>query len=333
MGTTNIPRERNEMALTAVDPETGAVVFPFDNGCTKATCRDATCQASLVAVREAKFEDVTMRRSHWRHQVKVKCATSRRGSASKETLWHANWKMRCNDAERAEYRHVIRRGPDRISVRIADVWTKFEWALEFQHSPITQLEVRRRENHYQGRVVWVVDCVSSGHVNGAFDVNGPYLRWHAAPDWLQHTRSLVAVDDGKNIHLLPPNFSSQLTGNSERVFRDSVVSYDHAAWVEIWINGQTHPLGEHFVSNWTLERRDRAKDREMNRRMESMIEQSYRRAQYGSDKCSFQGDRGKLVYIQDRIFEVQICRVKTCHSAASFDGTCFAHTRIAEELR
>jgi hypothetical protein len=320
------------MALTAVDPNTGSVVFPFDNGCTKAECRDVNCGASVVAVREAKFEDVTMRRSHWRHQVKTKrCNTTRTSSASKETIWHWNWKMRCSDAERIEYQHAIRRGPDRVSIRRADVWTKFGWALEFQHSAITQLDVRRRENHYQGRVVWVVDCASSGHVNGAFDLDGPYVRWHAAPEWLKHTRSLVAVDDGQQIHLLPPNFSSQLTTNGERVFRDSVVTYEHSAWVDIWMNGQAHPLGEDFASNWTLERRNRAKDRELNRRMDLMIEQSYRRAQYGSDVCSFRGDRRKLVFIQDRLFEVLICRIETCNSAASFDGTCYAHSVNSED--
>jgi hypothetical protein len=322
------------MALTAVDPNTGSVVFPFDNGCTKAECRDVNCRASVVAVREAKFEDVTMRRSHWRHQVKAKrCNTTRRSSRSKETLWHLDWKMRCSDPSRVEYQHAIRRGPDRVSIRRADVWTKFEWALEFQHSAITQIDVRRRENHYQGRVVWIVDCASSGHVNGAFDVDGPYLRWHAAPEWLQHTRSLVAVDDGRHVHLLPPNFSSQLTTNGERIFRDSVVTYEHAAWVEIWINGEVHPLGDDFVSNWTMERRNRAKDRELNRRLDSMIQQSFRRAQYGSDVCSFRGNRDKLVFIQDRMFEISMCRVELCNSAASFDGTCYAHSLGNEESR
>jgi hypothetical protein len=321
------------MALTAVDPKTGSVVFPFDNGCSKAECRDVNCRASVVAVREAKYEDVTMRRSHWRHQVKVKCSSSRRTSASKETLWHWDWKMRSSDADRVEYRHAVHRGPDRVSLRVADVWTKFDWALEFQHSAITQLEVRRRENHYSGKVVWIVDCASEGHVNGAFDIDGPYLRWHAAPEWLRHTRSLVAVDDGQRVHLLPPNFSTQLSTSGERIFRDSVIAYEHAAWVDIWINGSTHPLGDEFATNWTLERRERAKNRELNRQIESMIEQSFRRAQYGSDVCSFRGDRRKLVFVQGRMFDISICQLEGCNSAASFDGTCHAHSLRVEETR
>lgn len=321
------------MALTALDPESGSVVFPFDNGCTKATCRDSNCQASLVAVKESKFEDVTTRRSHWRHQVKVKCSTNRRIAASKETAWHVDWKMRCHDPERVEYRHALQRGPDRVSVRIADVWTKFSWALEFQHSAITQLEVRRRENHYQGKVVWIVDCASQASVNGAFDIDGAYARWHAAPDWISHTRSLVAVDDGANVHLLPLNFSEQLSTNRERIFRDSIVTYEYPAWIQIWINGDGHPLGADFASKWTLERRERAKDREHRRRIESMIESSFRRARYGSDLCTYRGDRGRLVIIQDRSFQIDICQVETCISAASFDRTCYAHSVTNEETR
>jgi len=108
-----------------------------------------------------------------------------------------------------------------------------------------------------------------------------------------------------------------------------VVTYEYSAWVDIWINGDAHPLGKDFASNWTLERRNRAKDRELNQRMTSMVQQSYRRAQYGSDVCSFRGDRRKLVFIQGAVWEVQMCRVVTCNSAASFDGTCYAHAHHA----
>lgn len=314
------------MALTALDPSTGSVVFPFDNGCSKATCRDPHCRASVVAVRESKFEDVTTRRSHWRHQVKVRCTTNRGTARSKETVWHSEWKAQCNDPDRVEYRHAVRRGPDRVAVRTADVWTRFSWALEFQHSNISSREARRRENHYQGRVLWIVDCASVNNPNGAFDVDGAYIRWHAARDWIGQTRALVAVDDGICIHLLPPNFSAQLTTNRDRIYRDSVVTYEHAAFVEIWINGCEHPLGPSFASQWTLERRERAKSRELNRQMEAMVESSFRRARYGSAKCTYGGDRSKLVFIQDRIFEIELCRVDGCHSAASFDQTCYAHS-------
>jgi len=319
------------MALTALDPHTGSVVFPFDNGCSKATCRDAECQASLVAVKESKFEEITTRRSHWRHQVKSQCRTSRRVAASKETPWHMNWKWQSCDAERVEYRHALQRGPDRVSVRTADVWTKFHWALEFQHSAIGQLDVRRRENHYKGKVVWIVDCTHGD--NGAFDIDGPHLRWHAAPEWVRHTRALVAIDDGDHVHLLPPNFSQQLSTSRERILRQSVVTYEHAAWVELWINGDVHPLGTDFASTWTLEKRERAKDKERNQSMDSMIEASFRRARYGSASCSFRGDRTKLVFIQNKLFEITICQIETCNSAASFDGTCYAHTMPTEETR
>lgn len=314
------------MALTALDLDTGSVVFPFDNGCRKAMCRDPHCRGQLVAVRESKYEDVTMRRSHWRHQVKVKCSTNRGAAGSKETLWHADWKSRCGDPERVEYRHALRRGPDRVSVRTADVWTRFSWALEFQHSNISLREARRRENHYQGKVLWIVDCASERNPNGAFDVDGAYIRWHAARDWIGHTRALVAVDDGVSIHLLPPNFAAQLKTNRDRIYRDSVVTYDHAAFVEIWINGAEHPLGPAFASNWTLERRERAKSRELNRQIEALVESSFRRARFGSLKCTYGGDRGRLVYIQDRMFQIEMCKVDGCRSAASFDQTCYAHS-------
>lgn len=319
------------MALTALDPHTGSVVFPYDNGCNRASCRDSNCQAALIAVRESKHEEATIRRAHWRHQVKVKCSTTRRTATSKETPWHVDWKMQCNEIERIEYRHIVRRGLDSVSVRTADVWTKFSWALEFQHSAISQLEVRRRENHYQGKVIWVVDCASRDNANGAFDTEGSYIRWHAAPHWVTHTRALLAIDDGNYVYLLPPNFSEQLTTNRERIFLDSVVIYEHESWVRLWINGDCHPLGGDFASQWTLDRRERAKNRELNRQMQTMIEVSYRRAQYGLDKCSFRGDRNKLVFIEDRLFEVRMCQFQGCVSAASSNGTCYAHW-IPEEI-
>lgn len=319
------------MAITALDTATGSVVFPFDQGCTSATCRDPRCGAALMAVREVKAEDLVIRRSHWRHKVRSRCA-ARRESRGGETLWHTDWKMRCSDIERMEHHIVRETSKGRGSVRVADVLTKFGWVIEFQHSAISTRVVRGRERHYGGRVLWIVDCASSSNPNGDFTIEGDHVRWHAARDWVLASQCLVGVDTGSEILVLPTNFAAQLVGkHREQIRGESVIRYSYQRFTDEWINGDAHPLGDKFVSSWTLERRAKAKSREAARRDELVIEQSWRRAAYGNSVCSFSGDRKRLVWISDALIEVTMCSADYCISAASFDGWCHAHRPIVEK--
>lgn len=46
-------------------------------------------------------------------------------------------------------------------MRRADVLTPFGWCIEVQHSAIAAKTIRARENHWNGKVLWLVDAASS----------------------------------------------------------------------------------------------------------------------------------------------------------------------------
>lgn len=69
-----------------------------------------------------------------------------------ETEWHRHWK----DNFPVEWQEVPHADPATCEVHIADVKTPHGLAIEFQHSPISQAEMKSREEFY-GEMIWIVD--------------------------------------------------------------------------------------------------------------------------------------------------------------------------------
>jgi len=87
-----------------------------------------------------------LRAWHWAHQGKRVC-----DPWWEETEWHIAWKNRFP----SDWQEILHTGPN-SEVHIADVKTPTNYVLEFQHSPISELERHSREAFY-GSMVWIVD--------------------------------------------------------------------------------------------------------------------------------------------------------------------------------
>jgi hypothetical protein len=85
---------------------------------------------------------------HWAHLPDPSrvCATE------PETAWHLGWKNRAAELERIEVA---------VGRRRADVLTRYGWAVEFQHSPLTPREVAAREKDWGSRLIWVWDALEA----------------------------------------------------------------------------------------------------------------------------------------------------------------------------
>lgn len=326
------------MNLTSLDPETGAVIFPFDEGRTRGRCRDEDCRAEMVAVKDVVMSDaaglVVVRRSHWRHKVAPegtrRCLISDRA----KTPWHTDWQMRCTDAPRIEFRHL--RGK---AVRVADVWTKFEWAIEFQHSVLDAKTAKARETHYRGRVLWVVDATPMSSISGSVDQYRGQFRWSAIRPWIIEAKALVAVDDGITVHLLPPGGLRRYLHRTDLLIpREHVKVLMHDDFATQWINGNLLPLPVPPNTEWAQESAAKAaKSRDRQASDLRLVGNSVRRAAYDedADTCRYAGNRSKLVYaegtpetecrIGNWVGTIHLCRKERCISAAGTSGWCWAH--------
>jgi competence protein CoiA len=93
------------------------------------------CQGEVIA----KCGDIKV--WHWAHMARDCDPWS-----EPETAWHLGWKARYPEA----CREVVM-GPHRADVRLPD-----GTVIEFQHSSISEDEIREREAFY-GRMIWVID--------------------------------------------------------------------------------------------------------------------------------------------------------------------------------
>lgn len=89
---------------------------------------------------------------HWKHHGKRVCDPW----WENETEWHRAWKNQFP----ADWQEVVLRNKQTGEKHIADVRTKQNWVLEFQHSPIKREERQSRDAFYK-RLVWVVDLSES----------------------------------------------------------------------------------------------------------------------------------------------------------------------------
>ncbi|MBT4968579.1 MAG: hypothetical protein HOM80_06195 [Bacteroidetes bacterium] len=87
---------------------------------------------------------------HWRHfPSKSTCDLWKES----ESEWHRAWKNKFPD----EWQEVIRHDPVTLEKHIADIFhPRKELVIEFQHSPISLVEIKSRELFY-GKLCWVLD--------------------------------------------------------------------------------------------------------------------------------------------------------------------------------
>ena len=84
---------------------------------------------------------------HWAHYKDVSCDSW----YEPESEWHKNWKF-IFGKENCEI--VISKDGVR---HIADIFTKEEIVIELQNSPIQKPIIRKRENFYGERMIWVIN--------------------------------------------------------------------------------------------------------------------------------------------------------------------------------
>lgn len=84
---------------------------------------------------------------HWAHKGVLHCDPW----WENETHWHREWKSNF-PIEQQEVIHYTENGEKHV----ADVKTKQEWVLEFQHSSLNPDECKSRDSFYP-KLVWVVD--------------------------------------------------------------------------------------------------------------------------------------------------------------------------------
>lgn len=96
----------------------------------------------------AKCGNPKIRVWHWAHKGRRHCDSW----WENETEWHRTWK----DQFPSDRQEIVHRDEQTGEKHIADVKTRFELVIEFQHSYIKPEERKARENFYQ-KMIWVAD--------------------------------------------------------------------------------------------------------------------------------------------------------------------------------
>ena len=139
---------------------------------------------------------------HWAHKSRASCDPW----WESETEWHRNWKNQFP----TDWQEVVHFDQANGEKHVADVKTPFGLVIEFQHSPIEQLEVESREAFY-GKLIWVVDgdrgSLDPGYFSvelctvepASFDPLAYFLKWwgksRLLPNWAK-TNAPVYFDFG-----------------------------------------------------------------------------------------------------------------------------------------
>lgn len=274
------------MPLTAFDPETGQVVlatWPVSSP----QCKDPTCRAKLHLVRGTQA-----RVQHFRHSTRSACR-SMDPIREREAMspWHLWWQSQADDAARIEVTDVNASG----DVRRADIVTGFGWCLEVQHSPIAAKTVRARENHWNGRVLWLVDAASDDR-QADFSIDARWARLDGT--WVHHLGTLVAVDDGDSVWLFPA--SVMRSAGEIRSSAAYMRRFDRADFVQTWINAHTAPFAGEPQTKWRKDALERvARSRADSQLREQLAHARALREQRQTEiVCEYQGPRTNLIHEQ-----------------------------------
>lgn len=117
--------------------------------------------------------------------------------------WHTEWQ----ELSDPEYVEVIK---EKDGVRhIADMISKNDYVIEFQHSPMNQREIREREDFY-GDMFWVIDAKHSAKfIAGCARIRNSIRNFYAVKmdDWWGYTTKELLLDIGNC--LIRPMFMSR----------------------------------------------------------------------------------------------------------------------------
>lgn len=222
------------MPSKALDRETGQIVLATINpaGIRTATCPDPTCGSDVHYVKESIDGHV----AHWRHSIHSECPHATR---TKEPLthWHVSWQARCDDPNRVEVPVTSPTGERAV----ADIYTKDQWAIEPQHSPITDRDINRRERVHRGRILWLFDAASANREGEARFYRDEFL-WDSTPGLHRaNVRCWTAVDMGGNKIAILPRVR-QHRGGTLTIPRTVVAQYDYDQFTDRFINAPHTPL-------------------------------------------------------------------------------------------
>jgi competence protein CoiA len=139
---------------------------------------------------------------HWAHKSRASCDPW----WESETEWHRSWKNQFP----TDWQEVVHIDQASGEKHVADVKLRFGLVIEFQHSPIEQMEVESREAFY-GNMTWVVDgdrgSADPGYFSMGLSTVEPasfvplayYLEWwgrsRLLPNWAKATAP-VCLDFG-----------------------------------------------------------------------------------------------------------------------------------------
>lgn len=104
---------------------------------------------------------------HWAHLKDESCDSW----YEPETEWHKNWKLIFgkDNSEIVISKEGVR--------HIADIFTKSGVVIELQNSPIQRPIIRRRENFYAEKMLWVINGINFKH---NFFIESPHYIFHSS---------------------------------------------------------------------------------------------------------------------------------------------------------
>jgi len=125
---------------------------------------------------------------HWAHKSKQECDTW-----AGETEWHLNWK---NHFPEETQEVVLTLGS--LKHR-ADVYLRNQGTIEFQSSPLSELDIHNREVFYDN-LTWVLNGQTIGKGICLRKNEGNYVtfRWKHPPKSWWKSRATIYVDLGNN---------------------------------------------------------------------------------------------------------------------------------------
>lgn len=127
---------------------------------------------------------------HWAHFKDENCDTW----YEPESYWHLHWKMTFGK-DNAEI--VIKKDG---KWHVADIFTESEIVIEMQNSPIQKEVIRKRENFYGKRMIWLIN---GAHFKDNFifwesedDNNNLYCNWKYARRSWEDVQRPIFIDFG-----------------------------------------------------------------------------------------------------------------------------------------
>lgn len=270
------------MPLTAYDPETGRVVlatWPVSSP----QCKDPACRSKLHLVRGTEH-----RVQHFRHSTHCTTAPDQIRERESMSPWHLWWQSQCADPVRIEVTDVNTSG----DVRRADVLTPFGWCIEVQHSAIAAKTIRARENHWNGKVLWLVDAASSDR-QVDFSIDEHRARLDGV--WVHHLSTVIAVDDGEGVWLFPWSvlrFAGEVQSKSSYMRRLS-----HEQFIDTWINGHAAPFDREPQTKWRKSAEHAKRNAAEREAREQLARQrALRELRQAEVSCEYQGPRANLIH-------------------------------------